>query len=505
MASLVHKAPYQRSLMAWWALFKMELLALTRSWVLRGWLIALVLTEFFTLSGVLLQSRTAAPPGSAVLAMNLNGFLLVWSVVIIVLGAGSVSLESDVISDSILSRACTRTQFISAKFFSRALTVLGVFLFSTLIAGICAWRYASNDMTMSTLLTGVAIVGLAVLLLLCTGIALSVIFNNTIMAVCTMLLLWYVASPIISFLGADYLSPTSLVRNLPRILKDPEAPQVVDALATTTGLTVAFSKDLNPQRAEEPGNYVIESTEGQTYTAQTAVYDKQRTSVVLGGLTLPPGAKLKVTVRSVTDAGGNEISPAADMVEATVPNEEVSSHPPPSTTGASPNTTAGPTTAVPDANDKKEPTAAPPKSTAGATSAGSVRRTSNRPAPRVQLCIATSSSLKVVFSTAMDPKDVVVVQNYIVESPLGKTHTPRSATYLPANHTVILSGFSFASDDPVRVTVKNVRDADGTAISPRNNTATYTEVTTWKYLVGLGLPTVIAFIIAVVWFARRDL
>ena len=95
---------FRRPLMASSALFKAELLALSRSWVLRGWLIALALTEFFVLSLSLLQNRAKPTLASGVLAAHLNGFLLVWSIVIIVLGAGSVSMESDVISDSILSR-----------------------------------------------------------------------------------------------------------------------------------------------------------------------------------------------------------------------------------------------------------------------------------------------------------------------------------------------------------------------------------------------------------------
>ena len=78
-------------------------------------------------------------------------------------------------------------------------------------------------------------------------------------------------------------------------------------------------------------------------------------------------------------------------------------------------------------------------------------------------------------------------------------------TYSPTAHTVLLSGFSFSSDDPVKVTVKHVRSMAGVTISSRNNTATYAALTTWKYVLGLGLPSLFAFIISVAWFARRDL
>ena len=453
--------------MAWTALFTTELLALCRSWVLRGWLIALSLAEFVTLTHALLRAPGNAVPASTVLATTLDGFLLVWSIVIIVLGAGSVSLESDVISDSILSRPCTRTQFISAKFASRVLVVVSIYLVCSLVAGFAAWRYGANDMTPMTIAVGVGTVGLAVVLLLSLGIMFSVIFNNTVMAVASMLLLWYVASPVFGFLGADYLSPTSLVRNLPHMLKDPDQPQLVDCTASQSSLTLTFSKALDPQTAEQPANYVIEGPDGTRYPAVTAVYDKQKLDVVLSGLTLPEGAKLKVTAQNVTDVGGSGLSPAASSAnDVIVPGTQA----------------AKPAAAVPPPGSSRE----------GAP-------------PRVVSCTATASSVKVTFSTDMISTEVENVQNYIVESPQGRTHAARAATYSNAAHTVLLTGFTFAQDEPVKVTVKGVHSAAGTAIGSRGNSATYAELTTWKYVLGLGLPSLLAFFISVAWFARRDL
>jgi ABC-type transport system involved in multi-copper enzyme maturation permease subunit len=477
--------------MAWSALFKAELLALSRSWVLRGWLIALGLTEFVVLSGTMMQNRLTPVPASSVLAAHLNGFLLVWSLVIIVLGAGSISMESDVIADSILSRACTRTQYIAAKLLSRALVVLGVYLLSSVIAGYCAWRYAANDLTLSTLSTGITVVGLAVLLLLSLGIALSVFLNNTIFAVVGMLLLWYVASPIFSFLGADYLSPASLTRNLPRILKDPDAPLFLQCTATTTSLTLTFSKHLDPQKAEEPGNYLLEGENGANYTARTAVYDRARTSVILGGLDLPPDGTVKVTVRNVTDAGGSAISPAADSMTATVPRP-----------------TQSPGTAAPSGNAGTPSGGSPAPAGSSAASpqmAPASVKSAGRTSPRLVQCVASSSSLKVVFSEEMDPKDAEAVENYIVENPPGRTQPTLAAVYNSGTRTVLLSGLKISLDDPVKVTVRNVRDRHGNPISSRANSAVYSEVTVWKYVLGFGLPTLLVSLLAIAWFSRRDL
>ena len=506
------------------ALFQAELLALSRSWVLRGWLIALALTEFFMLSSTLLQSHVKPTPASGILAAHLNGFLLVWSLVIIVLGAGSISMESDVISDSILSRACTRTQYIAAKLLSRAFVVLGIYLISSGIAGYCAWRFASNDMTLSTLSAGILVVGLAVLLLLALGIALSVLFNNTIFAVVGMLLLWYVASPIFSFIGADYLSPASLTRNLPRILKDPDAPLLLQGTATTTSLTLAFSKSLDPQTAEDPANYALEGENGAAYTARTAVYDKTRTSVILGGLYLPSGGTVKVMVRNVTDAGGVAISPAADTMTVTIPPAPPGAGTLPRSAGVAPTGGSLPSAAAPTSPGNSAGSTGSPAPVGGASaSSGSLPSSrassaaSSSPTqpvadtsaggivPRVVQCTATTSSLKVDFSTEMDPKDAETVENYVIENPTGQTHPAVAAVYNTATHSVLLSGLHLSLDDPVKVTVRSVRDKNGSPISSRANSAVYSEVTVWKYVLGFGIPTLLVSLLAMVWFSRRDL
>jgi hypothetical protein len=231
---------------------------------------------------------------------------------------------------------------------------------------------------------------------------------------------------------------------------------------------LTFSKALDPQTAEQTANYVIEGPDGTRYPAVTAVYDKEKLDVVLSGLTLPEGAKLNVTAQNVTDVGGSGLSPAANSAnDVIVPAIQAA---------------AIPAAAVPPLRSGKE----------GAP-------------PRVVSCTATASSVKVTFSMDMLATEAENVQNYIVESPQGRTRQARAATYSNAAHTVLLTGFTFAQDEPVKVTVRGMHSAAGTAIGSRGNSATYTELTTWKYVVGLGLPSLLAFFISVVWFARRDL
>jgi hypothetical protein len=370
-----------------------------------------------------------------------------------------------------------------------------VYLVSAVVGGFAAWRYGANDMTPASFATGVSVVGLAVLMLLALGILFSVIFNNTVMAVATLMLVWYVASSIFGFLGAEYLSPFALSRNLPRMLKDPNAVQLLDGEATLTGINLSFSKPIDARSAEQPGNYSINSTDGASFVPQTAVYDGPTHSVVLAGLTLPPGAKLSVTARNVTDEGGAAISQAANSVDIKVPSDSVSSNAPMTGEHNINGIVGSGTTGVPK----------PANSTLNSSSMTEIRGSVIHAAPHVLQCISTSGSVKVTFSTALNAKDAEDVENYIVECPQGKIWPARAATYSPAAHTVLLSGFSFNSDDPVKVTVKHVRSADGVSISTGNNSATYAALTTWKYVIGLGAPSLLAFMLAMAWFARRDL
>lgn len=483
--------------MASMALLKADLVALSKSWVLRGWLIALALTEFWVLTTTMAASRGVLVPASSVLANSLNMYLFIWSTFIIVLAAGSVSLEADMIADSILCRACTRTQYIVGKIASRSLVILGTYFVFSGIAGYATWRFASSDMTVATMLTGIGIVAMAVLLLVALGVMMSVVFNNTIVSCIALLLLWYVASPIFMFVGADYLSPTSLTRTLPLILKDPTAPQVLQCTATGSSVTVSFSKDMRADRAEDVGNYTVESPPGTFVTPQTAVYDRQRTSVVLSGLTLTAGQTVKVTVHGVTDVGGNEVSPAADSATATVP----------ATTRGTATTAAKP--APREASSGTALSSAQQAARAGSVASAKPKpaapaRSADRQPPRVTQCSATASSLKVTFSEEIDPKDAEKLANYVVESPLGKLQSPRVATYSPASRTVLLSGLNL---DPAfaRVTVRDVKDLAGNAITTSGNSAIYREVANWKYVLGFGLPALACTLFGIVWFSRRDL
>jgi len=147
---------------------------------------------------------------------------------------------------------------------------------------------------------------------------------------------------------------------------------------------------------------------------------------------------------------------------------------------------------------------APTPGAAAAESPDSSPPQGGRP-QRVAQVKATRTSVTVTFSQDMDPVEAEELGNYTVESPVGATRLPKTGTYDPSGKTVLLSGLKFAPGDPVKVTVKNITGSNGAKIDPRHNSATFSEVQTWKYLVGFGVPALLFACLGAVWFSRRDL
>lgn len=454
----------KRSLQATLALIKADIASQARSWVLRGWVAALVLVQFFAIATSIVGARAVRIPASTIIATNLSGFIVVWSIVIIVLAAGSVSLEAEIISDGILSRACTRTQFIVAKLIARAAVILAIYAVAVGAVAYAAYRYAPADVLLSSVLISIGIVGLAILLLVSIGVLFSVAFQNMVLSVVALLLLWYVASPVFTFLGAEYLSPASLTRTLPVMLKDPNAPQVLHCTATEKTVTVVFSEPLDRDTAENVLNYEIDNGDGGTLAAATATYDRQKTSVLLGGVELAPGTALKVRVQGVTDTGGTPVSPSANSCECTVSSANKA-----------------------DTSPAERP----------------ARR--DREPPRLTRITATQSSIRAVFSEPLGSDTAEDPANYRVENPPGTEHTPRAITWEPSTRSVLLSGLSLDLNVPVKLTVQGVKDRAGNPISPRANSLLYTELAPWRYLLGFGIPTLAAILLAIVLFNRKDL
>jgi hypothetical protein len=113
--------------------------------------------------------------------------------------------------------------------------------------------------------------------------------------------------------------------------------------------------------------------------------------------------------------------------------------------------------------------------------------------------------VSVTFSQDMDPVAAEELGNYTVESPPGALRLPKAGAYDPSSKTVLLSGLSLAHGAPVKVTVENTTSRGGAKIDPRHNSATFSEVQAWKYLVGFGAPALLFALVGVAWYSWRDL
>jgi hypothetical protein len=444
--------------------------------------------------GMLLTSRSNPMPASLILAAYLGIFINVWGTVIIVLSASSVSSEADIVADGILSRACTRTQYILAKLSARIIVVGGIYLIGAFAAAYAAWRYGINDVTWMTMFTGIAIVGTSLIMLVSLGVMMSVLFDNTIVSIVGLLLLWYVAGYIFAFAGAEYMSPSGLTASLPQILRDSTSPQILSCSATPTSLSVVFSKEVNPVPAETVQNYTVEGTDATQYHAQTAAYNESTNTVVLSGYKFKSGKPVTVTVEQITDLAGNVISPGADSAKSKpIPKLKEDSTE---------------KKQIAKSSDEKSDETSKVAEKKKTNSVAANKEPSNRKKnalSSVMRVIATPSSASVTFSKDMNPIKAEKPDNYTVESPPGTTVLPKTAAYDPSTRTVLLSGLAFRKGDPVKVTVKNITDSEGVEINPRANSGTFKDVHNWKYFAGFGIPAILSALLALGWFQRRDL
>lgn len=197
------------------AILQTDLLTLTRSWIVRIWILLMTGQLLLTVP----TARTEFIPASESFAGILGTFPLIWSTLIIIISSGAVASESGVLADSILSKAVTRYQYILAKFSGRILVVAGLYLLISISAGLLLASNAENDMTTGGAVWGVITVGLMLLMLTSLSVGLSTVFNRTLVALMVVWLAWYVSSGVLALLQLDFLSPLHIVDQLSATLR----------------------------------------------------------------------------------------------------------------------------------------------------------------------------------------------------------------------------------------------------------------------------------------------
>lgn len=202
------------ALAPFWAIMLADLKGLFRSRITYGWMLAAVFIEIVTTLGSRSHGTT-----SSVVTSGLSDFIYIWSLVIIGLAASSVSSEAGELADSIMSKSVTRLDYILAKFSSRiAYTIIVFSVLTAMLVGL-ALRLEVDDYAVLGLTSAVLLIALTLVMLTALGVGLSVAMPNPVMAIVTLLVLWYSMTFLFPVVGLDLLSPGSLVSNLPDIVK----------------------------------------------------------------------------------------------------------------------------------------------------------------------------------------------------------------------------------------------------------------------------------------------
>jgi hypothetical protein len=190
-----------------------DLGSLFRSRITYGWLLATVFLDLVTTLGSRAHGTT-----SSVVSSGLSDFIYIWSLVIIGLTASSVSSEAGELADSIMSKSVTRLDYVLAKFASRIAYTLICFSFVTAVLVGLALRLETSDYNALGLFSAILLIALTMVMLTALGVGLSVAMPNTVMAIVTLLVLWYSMTFFFPAVGLELLSPGNL-SNLPDIIK----------------------------------------------------------------------------------------------------------------------------------------------------------------------------------------------------------------------------------------------------------------------------------------------
>ncbi|MDA1061682.1 MAG: hypothetical protein O2895_02040 [Chloroflexi bacterium] len=218
---------------AYLSLLRLDVEQLTRSWLVRGWVVLLVVPAIFLVVVAANEEELASETLAAYIAAVLAP--LSW-VVISILSASAISGEATVISDSILSRSVTRTEYMWAKVTARLGVFLGILFAVTVPLTYLVARYAaSNDTSAAGLAGGLAMVGVLFAFLAALGIALSAMFRNVQLSVVAVLIVVLVTGVALQFLGLTWMSTTAVIDELPETFRGETA------LADQIRVLVVFS------------------------------------------------------------------------------------------------------------------------------------------------------------------------------------------------------------------------------------------------------------------------
>jgi hypothetical protein len=205
----------------YWAVFQADLRQTFRSWVYRAWVLVSVLSAVgYLVYRVGIYREAGIVQNASVLLSELLRWWVFGSVtLVVVLTAGSISLERGTLADSVLSRGISRYQYFLGKWHARLAVVIGTFLVMGLIAVIASFFLFHEDLSLAGSLVALVTVSAILAVVISGGVSVSALFNSTLLGIAVLWIALYGTGFVLSLLPIHYSSPYRALSHLPIILR----------------------------------------------------------------------------------------------------------------------------------------------------------------------------------------------------------------------------------------------------------------------------------------------
>lgn len=204
------------------AILRHDLRTLRESWLVRFWLIGAAL-----LTLIVATVNWAHAPTAHLVASLLFPYLVIpWFLVVMVLGVNPISgSRVEALADGFLSRPVTRREFLLAVWAARVVAVLAGYLLVMIPAvalAVLVKRPAPVDeVTLYGIVAALSVVGLVLVFQVSLAFLVGTLLRRPLVSIVLLLFLWGPVNLVLDSFRLEALSPISLNRNLPALLRQP--------------------------------------------------------------------------------------------------------------------------------------------------------------------------------------------------------------------------------------------------------------------------------------------
>jgi hypothetical protein len=228
---------------AFLAILQYDVTQLARSWLVRIWVLLLIVPALF----LVVVGASEEELASEVMGLYIAAVLAPLSgLAVAIVSTAAISGEAAIVADSILSRSVTRTEYMAAKIISRLGITAGIYVVVTVPFAYLVVRYASHDASIGGVAAGLMMVGVLLIFLAAFGITMSTVLSNVLVAVLAVLLTVMLSGALLQFLGLTWMSTTAVVEALPETFRGETATfdevrvLLVFPMLTAASLATAF-------------------------------------------------------------------------------------------------------------------------------------------------------------------------------------------------------------------------------------------------------------------------